>query len=120
MWTLSLSPLARLRLILLSDIDGLYTADPRSDSTAKHLPLIKTLTDEIMAMGGGVNAAAAVGSGGMATKLAAAKIATQAGCRMCIMDGRDFSPLTRLENGARSSWFEAELTTPMTPRKSLG
>ena len=95
-------------LILLSDIDGLYTADPRSDSTAKHLPLIKTLTDEIMAMGGGVNAAAAVGSGGMATKLAAAKIATQAGCRMCIMDGRDFSPLTRLENGARSSWFEAE------------
>jgi glutamate 5-kinase len=95
-------------LILLSDIDGLYTADPRNDDTAKHLPLISELTDEIMAMGGGVNASAAVGSGGMATKLAAAKIATQAGCRMCIMDGRANSPLSRLQNGDRASWFEAE------------
>lgn len=95
-------------LILLSDIDGLYTADPRSDNTAKHLPMITTLTDDIMAMGGGVNAQAAVGSGGMATKLAAAKIATQAGCRMCIMDGRAESPLTRLKNGERCSWFAAD------------
>ena len=95
-------------LILLSDIDGLYTADPRSDEAAKHLPVIKALTDDIMSMGGGVNTKAAVGSGGMATKLAAAKIATQAGCRMCIMDGRAESPLTRLKNGERCSWFEAE------------
>ena len=95
-------------LILLSDIDGLYTADPRNDDNAKHLPLITALTDEIMAMGGGVNASAAVGSGGMATKLAAAKIATQAGCRMCIMDGRANNPLSRLQNGDRASWFEAE------------
>jgi glutamate 5-kinase len=70
-------------LILLSDIDGLYTSDPRTDETAKHLPVIEELTPEILAMGGGVNAEAAVGSGGMATKLAAAKISTQAGCRMC-------------------------------------
>jgi len=95
-------------LILLSDIDGLYTADPRSDETAKHLPIITELTDNIMTMGGGVNSEAALGSGGMATKLAAAKIATQAGCRMCIMDGRANSPLTRLRKGERSSWFEAE------------
>jgi len=95
-------------LILLSDIDGLYTADPRSDDTAKHLPLISTLSDDIIAMGGGINAQAAVGSGGMATKLAAAKIATQAGCRMCIMDGRGDNPLTRLKQGDRASWFEAE------------
>jgi len=94
-------------LILLSDIDGLYTADPRSDQTAQHLSLITELTEDIMAMGGGVNLEAAIGSGGMATKLAAAKIATQAGCRMCIMDGRANSPLTRLENGERSSWFAA-------------
>jgi len=95
-------------LILLSDIDGLYTADPRSDNTAEHLPIITKLTDDIMAMGGGVNAVAAVGSGGMVTKLAAAKIATQAGCRMCIMDGRASNPITRLQNGERVSWFDAE------------
>lgn len=83
-------------LILLSDIDGLYTADPRSNETAQHLPIITELTDNIMTMGGGVNSEAAVGSGGMATKLAAAKIATQAGCRMCIMDGCANSPLKRL------------------------
>ena len=95
-------------LILLSDIDGLYTADPRNDESAKHLPVIENLTDEIMAMGGGVNAQAGVGSGGMATKLAAAKIAVQAGCSMCIMDGREAAPLTRLANGERCSWFYAQ------------
>ena len=95
-------------LILLSDIDGLYTADPRTDSAAQHLPFITDLTDDIMAMGGGVNAQAAVGSGGMATKLAAAKIATQAGCRMCIMDGRAEHPLSRLQNGESCSWFSAQ------------
>lgn len=94
-------------LILLSDIDGLYTADPRSDDNAQHLSVITELTEEIMSMGGGVNTEAAIGSGGMATKLAAAKIATQAGCRMCIMDGRANNPLKRLKNGARHSWFDA-------------
>ncbi|MEP3890122.1 MAG: glutamate 5-kinase [Hellea sp.] len=95
-------------LILLSDIDGLYTADPRLDAAAQHLPVITQLTDEVMAMGGGVNAQASVGSGGMATKLAAAKIATQAGCRMCILDGRANNPLSRLARGTKASWFEAE------------
>ncbi len=94
-------------LILLSDIDGLYTADPRSDDTAQHLAHIVELTDDVMDMGGGVNQSAAVGSGGMATKLAAAKIATQAGCRMCIMDGREEHPLKRLQDGEKCSWFEA-------------
>lgn len=101
-------------LILLSDIDGLYTADPRTDSAAQHLPTITELTDEVMIMGGGVNAQAAMGSGGMATKLAAAKIATQAGCRMCIMDGRGNNPLMRLQNGEKCSWFDAE----MNPKKA--
>ena len=94
-------------LILLSDINGLYTSDPRLNNTAQHLPLIAELTEDIIAMGGGVNIEAATGSGGMATKLTAAKIATQAGCRMCIMDGRANNPLTRLQKGERSSWFEA-------------
>lgn len=95
-------------LILLSDIDGLYTADPRTNETTEHLPLITELTADIMAMGGGINTAAAMGSGGMATKLAAAKIATKAGCRMCIMDGRKDNPLLRLKKGDRASWFEAK------------
>lgn len=98
--------LAADTLILLSDIDGLYSADPRKDNTAQHIPVISNITDDIMAMGGGVNAQASVGSGGMATKLAAAKIATKAGCRMCIMDGRDESPLTRLTEGETCTWFE--------------
>lgn len=107
-------------LILLSDIDGLYTADPRSDKMATHLPLISELTDDIMAMGGGVNIQASMGSGGMATKLAAAKIATQAGCRMCIMDGRANSPLERLKNGERCSWFNAESNPKKARRQWIG
>lgn len=92
-------------LILLSDIDGLYTADPRSDPDAVHLPVIQTLTPEIMAMGGKANAAARVGTGGMATKLLAAKIAVDAGCAMIIMDGGEPSPLSRLEDGAKHTLF---------------
>jgi len=107
-------------LILLSDIDGLYTTDPRSDETAQHLPIITELTEQVMAMGGGVNSEAAVGSGGMTTKLAAAKIATQAGCRMCIMDGRANNPLARLKNGEKSSWFEAASNPKKARRQWIG
>ena len=107
-------------LILLSDIDGLYTADPRTVENAKHLPMISELSDEIMAMGGGANSQAALGSGGMATKLAAAKIAIQAGCRMCIMDGRADSPLTRLQNGERCSWFQAGSNPRKARRQWIG
>ena len=95
-------------LILMSDIDGLYTTDPRHNPDAVHLAAIETLTDDIMAMGGGINTESAVGSGGMATKLATAKIATQAGCHMCILDGRERYPLTRLRQGERCSWFQAK------------
>jgi glutamate 5-kinase len=102
-------------LLLLSDIDGLYTADPRQDSAAKHLPLIEVLTPEIMSMGGGVNQNAAVGSGGMATKLAAAQIATQAGCEMLIMDGHSPSPISRLTQGERHTRFNAA-TDPKNAR----
>ncbi|WP_371395545.1 glutamate 5-kinase [Fretibacter rubidus] len=94
-------------LVLLSDIDGLYTDDPRKNSTAKHLPLIDSLTPDIMAMGGDANAGAQVGTGGMATKLLAAKIAVDAGCSMVIMDGQAPSPLSRLMNGATCSVFKA-------------
>ena len=101
-------------LILLSDIDGLYTADPRKNSTAKHIPIIENLTQDILAMGGAPNAAAGVGTGGMATKLAAAQIATQAGCDMVICDGRSVGALEALGNGAKHSRFKAR----NNPRKA--
>ncbi|HPI47128.1 MAG TPA: glutamate 5-kinase, partial [Hyphomonadaceae bacterium] len=62
-------------LVLLSDIDGLYDADPRSNPGAQHIPEVRKLTPEIVAMAGGANASAGVGSGGMATKIDAARIA---------------------------------------------
>ena len=72
-------------LILLSDIDGLYTADPRSNADATLISEVRVITDEIMALGGG--AGSALGTGGMETKLRAARIATDKGCDMIIMNG---------------------------------
>lgn len=94
-------------LILLSDVDGLYTADPRRDPNAAHLPLIETLSPDIMAMGGGANADAGVGTGGMATKLAAAQIARSAGCATIIASGQTLSPLTAIRDGARATLISA-------------
>jgi glutamate 5-kinase len=92
-------------LILFSDIDGLYTADPRRDPTATHLPVVERLTDEIMAMGG--DPPPGYSSGGMRTKLIAARIATGAGCAMAIAKGHADHPLRALEEGARCTWFLA-------------
>lgn len=94
-------------LILLSDVDGLYTADPRRDPNAVHLPLIETLTPDILAMGGGANADAGVGTGGMATKLAAAQIARSAGCATIIASGQTLSPLSAIRDGARATLIAA-------------
>ena len=103
-------------LVLLSDIDGLYTADPRRDPGARHLPLIQALTPEIEAMAGGVNAEAGVGSGGMASKLAAARIADAAGCATVIANGHPpaakgafgpLGPLQAVAEGARATLIEA-------------
>ena len=101
-------------LILLSDIDGLYTSDPRVNKSAEHIPVVSDLTDNIMAMGGKSNAAAGVGTGGMVTKLAAAQIATQAGCDMIICDGRSVGALSALRDGAKHSLFKAK----SNPRKA--
>ena len=90
-------------LLLLSDVSGLYTADPNLDPTATLIPEVREITPEISAMGGG--SASAVGSGGMATKIAAAKIATSAGCAMAIAAGAPLHPVRRLEEGADCSWF---------------
>lgn len=94
-------------LILLSDIDGLYSADPRKHDDAVHIPVVKTLTNDIMEMGTGANDSAGVGSGGMATKLLAAQIATQAGCEMIICDGRAGGAISALQKGAKHTRFLA-------------
>jgi glutamate 5-kinase len=91
------------QLILLSDIDGLYTADPRRDPAAAHVPVIAALSPEIEAMGG--EPPPGYSSGGMRTKLAAARIATQAGVAMAIALGHTDHPLRALADGARCSWF---------------
>ena len=101
-------------LVLLSDIDGLYTADPRTDADAAIIPEVTEITPEIEAMAG----AAPVGDskGGMVTKLAAAKVCLTNGCRMVIMDGNEPHPLKRLQDGAEATWFLPS-ATPKTARK---
>lgn len=90
-------------LVLLSDIDGLYTADPNQDSKAEHMEEVREITDAIEAMAGAPSLEH--GTGGMVTKLQAARIAMAAGCRMVISDGRAFNPLQALEEGGRCTWF---------------
>jgi len=91
------------QLILLSDIDGLYSADPRRDEGAEHIAVVPAVTPEIEAMGG--EPPPGYSSGGMRTKLTAARIATQAGCAMAITLGDVAHPLRALEQGARCTWF---------------
>jgi glutamate 5-kinase len=101
-------------LVLLSDVDGLYTADPTRSPDAKFIAEVPHITPEIEAMAGG--SASDVGSGGMATKVLAAKIAVAAGCHMCVAAGREAHPLRRIESGARCSWFLAD-GSPVAARK---
>lgn len=101
-------------LILLSDVDGFYTADPNVDSSAEHIPQISGLTDAHLRMAGGPGSS--IGSGGMKTKLDAARIAMGAGCRMLIGSGRVPHPLRALREGAKSTWFLPN-STPRASRK---
>ncbi|MBB4065457.1 glutamate 5-kinase [Gellertiella hungarica] len=102
-------------LVLLSDIDGLYTAPPHLDPQAQFLEVIPAITPEIEAMAGG--AASELSRGGMRTKIDAGKIATSAGCAMIIASGKPVHPIRAIEEGARSSWF-APSGTPVTARKT--
>ena len=102
-------------LVLLSDIDGLYTAPPHLDPEARFLENIPAITPEIEAMAGG--AASELSRGGMRTKIDAGKIATSAGCAMIIASGKTEHPLRAIEQGTRSSWF-APSATPVTARKT--
>ncbi|MEC7245329.1 MAG: glutamate 5-kinase [Candidatus Puniceispirillaceae bacterium] len=102
-------------LILLSDVDGLYTKNPHQSEDAEHIPEITQIDEDIMALGGGANAEFA--SGGMATKLAAARIATEAGADMVICKGSASRPVTALLDGARYSLFHRR-TSPKKARKN--
>ncbi len=99
-------------LVLLSDIDGLYSSNPKQDATADHIAEVNELTAEIERMAG--DPLPGYSSGGMVTKVEAAKIAYGAGCRMVISDGSVLHPLTAIADGARCTWF----LPPSTPRSA--
>ncbi len=103
------------QLVLLSDVDGLYTADPTRDPGARHLPVVDAITPAIEAMAG--DAASELSRGGMRTKVMAAATATGAGCAMCIAPGDRDRPLAALQAGGRCTWFVAG-TDPRTARKA--
>jgi glutamate 5-kinase len=101
-------------LVLLSDVDGLYTADPATDPDAAFLDEVPVIDDRVLAMAG--VSRSGLGVGGMTTKLQAAAIAVGAGCHMAITDGRVRHPLKRIAEGGRCTWFPAS-ASPRTARK---
>ena len=103
------------QLILLSDVDGFYTADPAENPVARRLDIIERITPEIEAMAG--DAGSGHSKGGMKTKLLAARIATSAGCAMTITKGSRNNPLRKLDEGAHATLFTARLD-PQAARKN--
>lgn len=101
-------------VVLLSDVDGLYTADPNRSRDARFIDTVTRITAETEAMAG--TAISDFGTGGMATKIAAAKIAVAAGAHLCIAAGAPPHPLRRLLEGARCTWFQPQ-ESPATARK---
>ena len=101
-------------LVLLSDVDGLYTGDPRRDPEARHLPVVDAITPAIEAMAGGTGSL--VGTGGMVSKLIAARIANAAGCAVVLAHGQTDGPLAAVEAGARCTLF-TPATSPRRARK---
>ncbi|MBD3663237.1 glutamate 5-kinase [Sulfitobacter aestuariivivens] len=101
-------------LVLLSDVDGFYSANPADDAAARRFDTIDEITPEIEAMAG--DAGSGLSKGGMKTKLMAAKTATAAGCAMVITEGTATRPLKALEDGANATWFTAQ-SDPQAARK---
>ncbi|MGI9236546.1 MAG: glutamate 5-kinase [Woeseiaceae bacterium] len=101
-------------LILLSDVDGLYSSDPGTDSSATLIPEVRTIGSDILAIAG--ESRSDIGSGGMATKVLAARIATHAGCSTIIASGTVDNPLQKLADGGRCTIFRPE-GTPAAARK---
>ncbi len=91
------------QLVLLSDVDGFYSANPKEDATAQRFDLVQSITPHIEAMAG--DAISGLSKGGMKTKIMAAKTAVAGGCAMAIMEGSVMRPLTALAQGAARTWF---------------
>ncbi|MEH2511264.1 glutamate 5-kinase [Nitrobacteraceae bacterium AZCC 1564] len=101
-------------LVLLSDIDGLYTAPPAANPNAKLIPVVESVTADIEAMAGA--AESELSRGGMRTKIEAAKIATSAGTHMLIASGKIDHPLQAIADGGPCTWFLTP-ANPVTARK---
>ena len=101
-------------LVLLSDIDGLYSSNPRVDKDARFIPEVHAISPEIEAMAG--TAGSDMGSGGMATKIMAARLAMDAGTHMVIANSATKAPLSAIEQGGRCTWFVAP-NSPAALRK---
>jgi glutamate 5-kinase len=101
-------------LILLSDVDGLYSEDPAVNDSAKHIPEVQRITDDVVRAAGETQSE--FGSGGMATKVQAARIATRAGCSTVISSGAIERPLSALAAGGTCTVFQAQ-ETPTAARK---
>ncbi len=102
-------------LVLLSDIDGLYTAPPAQDPEARHIAVVQRITAEIEGMAGA--AGSELSRGGMRTKIEAGKIATSAGTHMVIASGHVKNPLRAILEGGRCTWFLSG-ATPARARKA--
>lgn len=102
-------------LVLLSDIDGLYTAHPQQAPNARFIPIVERVTPEIEAMAGTVGSE--LSKGGMVTKIEAGRIATTAGTTMVIASGHKLHPLAAITAGDRCTWFLAD-AKPGTARKN--
>ncbi len=102
------------QLILLSDVDGFYSANPKTDPTARRFDIIETITPALEAMAG--DPVSGLSKGGMKTKILAAKTAIAGGCAMAIMEGSTPRPLTALANGAARTWFVPQ-ADPQLARK---
>ena len=96
------------RLVLLSDIDGLYTADPKLDEKAQFIPVVDAINSRILAMA--TDSITDYGSGGMVTKIAAAQIAMGSGCYMLITKGKVMNPLTNIDKSQQGTWFLPQTT----------
>ena len=101
-------------LVLLSDVDGLYTEPPHLDSNAEHIPVVTEITSEIEAMAG--DAGTELSKGGMKTKIEAGRIALGAGTNMVITTGKVLHPLRAISEGSKVTWFLAK-QDPVTAKK---
>lgn len=106
------------QLILLSDVDGFYSANPKEDASAVRFDLVEAITPAIEAMAG--DPVSGMSKGGMKTKLMAAKTAVAGGCAMAIMEGSVLRPLQALANGAARTWFVAQADPQVARKRWIG